>query len=145
LKLYLDVSCLSRPFDDQSQVRIRLESEAMTLVFQRIDDGEWSQVSSDMAVIEIEAIPNAERRSRVRQLLPGPSDILELSSAVFLRAAELEKLGAKPADAVHVAAAELSKADVFLSCDQRLCKWASRHSKKLRVRVINPLNWLQET
>jgi len=28
MKIYLDNCCFNRPFDDQSQIRIRLESEA---------------------------------------------------------------------------------------------------------------------
>jgi len=28
MRVYLDICCLKRPFDDQSQERVRLESEA---------------------------------------------------------------------------------------------------------------------
>jgi hypothetical protein len=31
LRIYLDACCLNRPFDDQTQERIRLESEAVLL------------------------------------------------------------------------------------------------------------------
>jgi len=31
-RLYLDVCCLNRPFDDQSQDRIRLEAEAVRVI-----------------------------------------------------------------------------------------------------------------
>jgi hypothetical protein len=34
VKIYLDVSCLNRPFDDQGQVRIRLETEAVTIILE---------------------------------------------------------------------------------------------------------------
>jgi len=39
MKIYLDVSCLNRPFDDQAQVRIRIETAAITFVLERIDAG----------------------------------------------------------------------------------------------------------
>ena len=64
MKVYLDVSCLNRPFDDQGQTRIRLEAEAVTLILECIDAGRWRQVSSQMAEIEIAAISEAERRRR---------------------------------------------------------------------------------
>jgi len=48
-------------------------------------------------------------------------------------------------DAVHVAAAESGKADVLLSCDDRMCKAGQRHRDELLVRVLNPLAWLKET
>jgi hypothetical protein len=46
MKVYFDVSCLNRPFDDQRQLRIRLESEAITLIFDQIDAGRWEHLSS---------------------------------------------------------------------------------------------------
>ncbi len=71
MKLYLDVSSLNRPFDDQNQARIRIETAAVTVIFERIDAGLWRQVSSEMALIEIEATTDADRRNRVR--LPCPN------------------------------------------------------------------------
>jgi len=41
MKVYLDVSCLNRPFDDQTQARIRLESEAVTIILDECEHGEW--------------------------------------------------------------------------------------------------------
>ena len=144
MKLYLDVSCLNRPFDDQNQARIRIETAAVTLIFERIDAGLWQQVSSEMAVIEIDAIIDADRQNRVRMLLPESNTIMKLTEATFRRAAELERFGFKPADAVHVAAAERAKADVLLSCDDRLCRLAKRRQRDLQVKVANPIDWLRE-
>jgi len=63
MNLYLDVSCLNRPFDDQTQGRIRIETAAITLILERIDARLWEQVSSEMAVLEIDAIRDvAEKR-----------------------------------------------------------------------------------
>jgi predicted nucleic acid-binding protein len=144
LRLYLDVSCLNRPFDDQSQARIRLETEAISVILERVDSGQWTQVSSEVALLEIDAIADGDRRARVRLLLPEEKDILKLTAATFQRAAALQRLGFKPADALHVAAAEEAGADVLLSCDDRLCRRARRHRQKLRVQVANPLDWLRE-
>lgn len=144
MKIYLDVSCLNRPFDDQSQPRIRLESEAVALILEQIDAGDWRQVSSEIAEIEIAAIPEPECRRRIHALLPPRRDTIRLSAPIFARAAVLERLGFKPADALHVAAAERLNADVFLTCDDRLCRQAARHKSLLKVRVANPLTWLKE-
>ena len=69
MKIYLDVSCLNRPFDDQTQPRIHFESAAITLIFDRFDAGLWEQVASRMSEIEALAIPDPIRRNRVLQLL----------------------------------------------------------------------------
>ena len=105
MKIYLDVSCLNRPFDDQSQARVRAESEAVTMILEECELGDWQQVSSEMAKMEIAAISDVERRARVRVLLPDPDDVLELSPDIFARGRILGTLGFKPADALHVAAA----------------------------------------
>lgn len=142
--VYLDVSCLNRPFDDQRQTRIRLESEAVLLIFERIEAGYLRQVSSQIAEIEIDAISDHERQRRVAVLLSSCMDIMELTPAVFARAKELEHHGFKAADALHVAAAEALKADLLLTCDDRLCRAAARKAARLAVVVANPLDWLKE-
>jgi predicted nucleic acid-binding protein len=144
VKIYLNVSCLNRPFDDQEQARIRLEASAVGMILERIDEGRWIHVSSEMARIEIDANPDATRRARARLLLPESSDIVMLTSTTMARAEELQLLGFKPADAVHVAAAEEATADVLLSCDDRFCRTGQRNAKQLRVRIANPLVWLDE-
>ena len=70
MRIYLDVSCLNRPFDDQTQSRIRLESEAVILILEGIDAGRWEEVSSRMAELEVRAIRDEIRRRRVAELLP---------------------------------------------------------------------------
>lgn len=139
MKIYMDVSCLNRPFDDQTQLRIRLESEAIIMVLKRIDSGQWTQVSSRMADIEINAIPDAERRMRVLRLLP--TDTMELTPSVFERAKILVERGLRAADAVHVAAAEALHADVFLICDYRLVRGCFRIRGFLKVEVHTPDVW----
>jgi hypothetical protein len=76
VRIYLDVSCLNRPYDDQSQVRIRLEAEATTVILGKCERGEWQHVSSEMARIEIDAMPDADRRARVQLLLPDSEVLL---------------------------------------------------------------------
>ena len=71
--LYLDVSVLNRPFDDQSQVRIRLETEAFLAILERIETGELVMVGSTVLDFENEANPFAERKERVGSYLKAAS------------------------------------------------------------------------
>lgn len=144
MRIYLNVSCLNRPCDDQEQARIRLEAAAVGMILERMDEGRWTHVSSEMATIEIAANPDPQRRVRVQLLLPDPAHLVMLTPAIFERGAELERLGFKPADALHLAAAEAGAAAVLLSCDDRFCRTAQRQGKKLRVAVRNPLDWFDE-
>jgi len=144
MRVYLDVSCLNRPFDDQSDVRIHLEAEAVLAVLHQFDRGQWAEVSSQISEIEIDSTPDPERRARVRLLLTADRTTVMLNESIFRRAERLSELGFKAADALHVASAENGGSDVLLSCDDRLCRTARRHRKILKVLVSNPLEWLKE-
>jgi predicted nucleic acid-binding protein len=96
-----------------------------------------------MAVTEITANPDPEKQRKARELLPERRDIIEIHPAIARRAQALVAAGFTLADAVHVAAAEALRADVLLTCDDRLIRVAQR-SRGLRVRLANPLVWLRE-
>ena len=59
------------------------------------------------------------------------------------RAQDWVAAGIKPLDALHVSCAEVAKADVFLTTDDRLLR-AARHAGLARLAVNNPLPWLSE-
>ena len=63
-RIYLDVCCLNRPFDDQRQDRIRLEAEAVLLILGHCEAGAWQWISSAIVEEEVNNMPSYERRSR---------------------------------------------------------------------------------
>ena len=143
-KIYLDTCCLNRPFDDQTQTRIRLEAEAVLAIFSQIEIGEWDWVGSDVLKDEVEQTPDTQKLSRVSLLLDFIEDNIEIGEKEIKRAKILRKKGFQLFDALHIASAESAKADVFLSTDDRLIKLAKRLSIELQIRVENPLVWVTE-
>lgn len=144
MKVYLDVCCLNRPFDEQSQARVRLEAEAVTLILGIIDEGEWVWMSSEAVDFEIAQNPNAEHKAAVRLLLTSVNHFQLVGLGEATRARHLEGLGFRALDALHLACAESGGADVFLTTDDKLLSLASRVGTQLRVQVANPLRWLGE-
>jgi predicted nucleic acid-binding protein len=144
IKIYLDTCCLNRPFDDQTQERIRLESEAVLAILSRIEKGEWEWIGSEVLMDEIEQTPDSQKLSRARLLSDFIKDSVVVDESVAKRAEKLQKEGFKVFDSLHIACAETSEADVFLSTDDRLLKLAKRISNRLHVRVVNPLAWIEE-
>mgnify|MGYP001160650756 FL=1 len=144
MKIYLDTCCLNRPFDDQSQERIRLETEAMMIIFARFSRKEWTWMGSQALELEIDRAPDLEQKSRLKRTYEFVRQSVSIGSKEIERARELEKLGFSGFDAIHLACAETSKADVFLSTDDRLLRRAKKMSRRLHVRVENPLDWLKE-
>ena len=60
---------LSRPFDDQSFLRIRLETEAVNLILSKIKKGNYRLIVSPVHFKEIEAISEARERIELQTLL----------------------------------------------------------------------------
>jgi predicted nucleic acid-binding protein len=53
-------------------------------------------------------------------------------------------MGFKSFDALHIACAEKSRADILLTTDDDLMRKALRKKNFLNVSVENPVNWLME-
>lgn len=143
-KIYLDTCCLNRPFDDQTQERVRLEAEAVLAILSRIEKGDWNWIGSEVLMDEIEQTPDTQKLSRAKLLSGFIEENVEIGDKEARRAKDLQKEGFQLFDALHIACAESAKADVFLSTDDRLLKLAKRMSKRLKIRVVNPLVWVEE-
>jgi len=144
MKIYLDVCCLNRPFDDQTQDRIHLESEAILTILKHIEQHEWQWLSSDAVAYEINKTPNEERRERLWSLESHATKRIELTSKILKQGESIHKLGFTTYDSLHLAFASTSNVDAFLSTDDKLLKRASRYQEELKILVANPLTWMQE-
>ena len=68
-RVYLDNCCLSRPFDDQTQDRIRLETEAIMLIMVRFYTRQWQWIASEVSMFEADQNLDLRQRFRVKFLL----------------------------------------------------------------------------
>jgi predicted nucleic acid-binding protein len=142
MKIYFDVCCLNRPFDDQTQNRIRLEAEAILLILTHIQTNDWIWVSSEVVLDEIEQTPTKKRRDRLHQLIANAHESYALTDKDVNQAKSLVKKGLTAMDALHIACAEACGVDVFLTTDDKLIRQATRLVKQINIPVENPLNWL---
>ena len=141
MRLYLDNCCFNRPFDDQSQARIRLEAEAKLVIQQRIKDRKLELAWSYMLDYENQANPFEERRDTVVRWkneavadVGETTDILQQAGAILSR-------GLRAKDALHVACAVAAGCDYFLTTDDNVVK-------RLRafpgIVVMNPTQFVVE-
>jgi predicted nucleic acid-binding protein len=144
MKIYLDTCCLNRPFDDQRQPRVRLESEAVTLILEKTHKHEWEWMGSEILFYELEQIGDIERRERTVLLAQQCHQIIEVTGQILDQAEKLESSGFDSYDALHLASAEYAKVDIFLTTDDHLQKLANRGKKRFFFTVINPVQWLEE-
>ena len=68
-RIYLDVCALCRPFDDQTQMRIRLETDAVQLILSHIRAGNLTLIVSPAHMIEIGAIEDLTEREHLFSIL----------------------------------------------------------------------------
>lgn len=122
---YLDVCALNRPLDDQSQMRIRLEADAVSLILNHVRSKSLALAVSPAHHIEVSASPDPSRRSHVQLLLELGIQVVFDRVASRRRAEELVTLGMGTADAAHVAIAEQMGCD-FVTCDDRLLRQCRR-------------------
>lgn len=144
MKVYFDVCCLNRPFDDQSQDKIHLESEAILTILKHIDTGDWSSVSSDTVVYEINNTKDEERRDRLLSINDRAQTYITVNEEILRRTVVIKEMNFTAYDAMHIACAEIAKVDIFLSTDKGLINKALANKNELKVKIDNPLSWIQE-
>lgn len=143
LKICLDMCCLNRPFDDQSQARIHLESEAVLWILRQVEAGVYGLIGSEILELENSRNPNLHRQNRVAEILQLASGRIKLTASLRRRAGLLVSLGFKPMDALHLVSAEQAEADAFTSCDDKLLRAAVRNRNTLQVRVVDPIHFVR--
>ncbi len=136
--IYLDNCCFNRPFDEQNQVRVLLETEAKLVVQERIREGSLDLAWSFMMDFENEANPFEERRNSVSIWKHLASTNISESESVIERAESIIKHGIKPKDAIHLSCAIEAQCDVFLSTDKGILNKANLISK---LAIINPVDY----
>lgn len=142
IAIYLDVCALSRPFDEQEFLRIRLETDAVNLILSKVKSGEYRLMFSPVHIKEIEAIMDVVERVELQTLLNKLGEPVKVNMAkARKRAEELVILGLDIADAAHVAFAEESGSQ-FISCDDALIKKCFNH--KALVWCGNPVAFCEK-
>lgn len=142
MKIYLDVCCLCRPFDNHHETRIRLETEAILAILKHCSL-DWEMVTSTAVLYEIGLIGDPVRRSHVMRLTRRARETLRVDEVLLSRAEKIQDTGIMGMDAIHIACAEKAGA-VFLTTDDEVIRIMKKHTPDILIRVDNPLRWLME-
>ena len=138
LRLYLDNCCFNRPFDEQSQLKIRLETEAKIYVQQKIIDGVYELAWSYVVDYENSLNPFLERRYRVALWKEIATVTCDENETILTEAENWRNIGMKFFDSLHVACSVFLKCDYFLTTDDRLMK-----KTVSAIRVMNPIEFIR--
>lgn len=145
-RIYFDTCCICRPYDKQIQSRIKCETTAIMQIISHFSNGKWQWIDSKVLRSEINRISNPIKLSFVKALLNSiPQTVfVSVGKTETARGIQIEALGFKEYDALHIACAESGKADVFLTTDDDVIEKAKLVKSQLHVRVKNPEGWLQK-
>ncbi len=135
MRIYLDLCCFNRPYDDQTQTRIRLETEAKIVLQQKVRDGECDLVWSSVLDFENAKSPFAEHKQAISAWRKLAAHFILMDDDVLGLAHEFLAGGIGEYDALHVASAIKAGAVVFVTTDDRLLnKLRGRHE----IRAMPP-------
>ena len=140
MKIYMDVCCLCRPFDDRTQDRIRIESEAVLTILSRCNE-DWTLVRSDAIDFELSSVMDPTKKRDAFILASLAKENIETDRKIVERAMELEKLGFKPMDSAHISYAE-RVADVMFTVDDDVLRVARIKGNQISIEIENPVRWL---
>ncbi|MGN0363368.1 MAG: type II toxin-antitoxin system VapC family toxin [Bilifractor sp.] len=142
MRIYLDNCCYNRPYDDQSQLSVHLESEAKLQIQSDIRNGRVDLAASYILSYEISKSPWIAQREAIREFVKNNAKYYvdkDLADEAESIAVDISKTGVKQYDAYHVACAILAKCDCFLTTDRRLLKYSTN-----RIEILDPIDFIQK-
>ena len=138
MRVYLDNCCYNRPFDDQAQVKVLLETIAKLDIQQKMRDGELEYAWSSVLDFEIGKSRFIDRAMQILPWANGAVTRVFVDDGIRQRAKYFESVGVKPVDALHIACAESAGCDWFFTTDNGLIKKAKAYTP---MRVANPVEF----
>jgi predicted nucleic acid-binding protein len=120
MKIYLDNCCFNRPFDDQSQIRIKLEAEAKLKIQSDIQDSKFELVWSYILEAENMENPFEERKRPILEWKRHSIVIIKEKGTILEEARKLNQIGLSSKDALHIACAISAGCKYFITTDDRI-------------------------
>jgi predicted nucleic acid-binding protein len=141
MKIYLDLCCFNRPFDDQTKARIKLETEAKLVIQEKVRSGNLELVWS--YILEFENINNPYEEKKIQ--IEGwkrycTSDVTE-NTAIIELAKKISGYGLKKLDSLHIACAIESNCEYFISTDDKIL---ARNPVIKEIEIIDPFGFIKE-
>ena len=138
--IYMNICCFNRPFDNQSDLIVRLQTEAKLHVQDMIRVGALSLIWSAIIDVENTAKPDVNRKVAIADWQQLGVVYVAVNERVEEAAATLAKICVKPMDALHVACAIETHAVYFWTTDNAPLGKMAKHD---RIRVVDPVHFVR--
>lgn len=137
MRLYLDLCVYNRPFDYQGQERVALETSAFIYLLEKIEQGSHVLIASEALQYENNKNTNEQRKRRVASYFNLAREFVRVDFSDGEIINFLKELGFAPIDALHIALAEKSQTDYFVTCDDAIIKLYERHKDFIKVKIAS--------
>lgn len=139
--IYLDNCCFNRPFDDQKQLRIKLETEAKLDIQERILQKKAELAWSYILDFENDTNPFEQRRLAILGWKNLSSVDTDETKEIVEKAERLRQMGIKSKDSLHLACAISMQCGYFLTTDDELIKKTAGIKE---IKVTDPISFIKE-
>lgn len=139
--VYLDNCCFNRPFDDQSQLRIKLETEAKIKIQEDILNKNIHLVWSYILEYENSKNPFEERAKIIEKWKKSSCTDIDENDYIVKNAKRFRQLGFKAKDSLHIACAVFAKCDYFLTTDDEILRKSGLVSE---IKITDPIGFIKE-
>jgi predicted nucleic acid-binding protein len=141
MKIYLDNCMFNRPFDEQSHIRIRIETEAKLAIQEEIRRGTYQLIWSYILDYENNKNPFRERQEQIMKWKKYAITDIEENADIIKTALLLNSKGLQKMDSLHIACAIFAKADYFLTTDDKVIKKANAITE---LEISDPINFIKK-
>jgi hypothetical protein len=138
MKIYLDNCCYNRPFDNQSDIIVKLESEAVSFIQERIKHGKLDLAWSYIMDYENSFNPFEDRQISIEKWRQYAKEDVNANAEIVKQAESLTSLNIKKKDALHIACALYAKCKYFITTDLKLL-----NKMVDGISIINPVDFLK--
>lgn len=139
LKIYMDNCCFNRPFDDQNQHKIYLETEAKLFIQRKILEGDYDLVWSFILDYENSANPDIDIKNTINKWEKISKETILLSDDIVYYSKQLNLLGFGVKDSLHIACAVKANADYFLTVDKSIL---NKRNLVSNINILNPVEFI---
>ncbi len=139
----MDNCAIQRPLDDKSNLKNRIEAEAVMGLFELIEERKLELVNSEVLLFELNNTPDPERIDFGKKVLSLCKTTCPLTDTIIEKAKEFENRGIKPIDSLHLAVAVVNEIKYLCTCDIKFLKKAAT-LKNIKTQVILPTDLIKE-
>ncbi len=142
MRIYLDNCSYNRPYDNQLQMRIYLETQAKLYIQELIKQKKLKLVTSYVLDYENSRNRSSQKRMAIEKFMEDYATFY-VSNRNENRIKEyvttIMETGVKEKDAYHVACAILAECEYFITTDDRLLKYQSEN-----IKLVTPGEFIRE-